>query len=60
MNLNEINTSLHNNDINLWSYLKTELTRGYNLDQEEDKYNEKQRNLYRLLNLPLKLEKVRL
>ncbi len=45
-------------DTPLWTYLKTELTRGYLLDKDEDKYSAKRDKVYTFLCLPLTLEKV--
>uniref|UniRef100_A0A7E4UVD0 DUF747-domain-containing protein n=1 Tax=Panagrellus redivivus TaxID=6233 RepID=A0A7E4UVD0_PANRE len=42
---------------NLWDVLWMELTRGYSLDHDQDRYDEKRRNVYKFMRLPIELEK---
>ena len=44
-------------DISLWSYLYTELTRGYYLENDEAKFAEKRQRVYAFMKIPRELEK---
>ena len=45
-------------DISVFSYLKSELTRGYMLERDECKYAERRERVYTFMKTPRELEKV--
>ena len=44
--------------MSLWSYLYTELTRGYWLEHDKAKFTERRKRVYTFMKIPRELEKV--
>ncbi|XP_052771942.1 transmembrane anterior posterior transformation protein 1 homolog isoform X1 [Mya arenaria] len=43
--------------MSVWGYFKTEMTRGYQLEREEEKYAQKRQRVYTFMKTPRELEK---
>ena len=43
--------------VSLWQYLREEVTRGYILDGDEERYATKRQKIYTFLKIPRELEK---
>jgi len=49
--------ALYDIDMSLWQYLREEVTRGYILDADEERYATKRQKIYTFLKVPRELEK---
>ena len=50
--------SLGKQELSLFRYLMAEISRGYLMELEEDKYTEKRRKVYKIMKIPKEFEKV--
>ena len=41
----------------LWSYLGAEVTRGYHLDADKERYTDRRKKIYTFMKIPRELEK---